>query len=167
MSWEKLKVSAGKTQAAVSAVSASSNGSGGRYRHWLAFRLRQEFFKMDWLRAGARVDVAIGRGEHAGALRILSGSDFVLLNSTGRNKDPNKAVVVLRLPAMAGQSAAKFKARALSFEVAGGGIVIHISELLTRGSPAEAQPSASGAPFKMSAPSHAAVLTDRQQALRR
>jgi hypothetical protein len=122
MSWKKLPKPLTQNKSIKKpALSASSNGTGGRFTHWLDFVLRPAALDVDWLHKGAGVDVAIGEKEHAGFLMLSRGRDFTV-SSVGGVNAKSEAVVRLRIPAVAGQTTKKFKPCDLSYEIAGGGI---------------------------------------------
>lgn len=104
MSWSPLLPFPRRGVAARSTAPVIVSGSRqGRYRQVLTITVRPQFLVggLPFWRVGNSVTAELGTGDHAGLLRILlgRGGPFPLRPSAGRRQD-----VVLRLPALPGQS---------------------------------------------------------------
>jgi len=104
MTWHALEPARGR--AAAAAVALSSFLGRGRVAAAMTLTLRRgQLDNHAMIAEGARVRVLLGRGEHAGMLRIEPGEGFVLSRPGG--KRPALDLVCIRLPLPPGVLAAK------------------------------------------------------------
>lgn len=122
MTWTNLEPYAAKSAGKVAAaVMLSASKPDGRFRPLLMITLRPDLFDGGapaWLKAGARVSVQRGAGEHAGYLRIVPGGAFVV------GRTPKSPVLRISLPPLPAQKPAKQHPLACEFDFQDGWISI-------------------------------------------
>lgn len=125
--------------------------------------LRPDRLDCAWLKKGASVKVDLGEAEDVGRLRISENGPFLVTRVGGGQKNGSADVhplqiIISKLP---GQAAGAFKAMPVNFTVSGPRALI--IDLPYWAISAERTPAndPKGAPFKLGAPSHAAVNRER------
>lgn len=104
MSWADLappKPSGSRVAAAEASLSMMDGKGRWTAGHILILRADVMEEAPAWLKAGNTVSVAIGAGEHAGAVRITPGGPFILAKGAGKAKDRTVKLRLAPLPGVA------------------------------------------------------------------
>jgi hypothetical protein len=153
-------------------VGLRSNGSGGRYKQWLAIFLRPDCLWPAGIALGKTVKVHQGQQDGKAMLRITPGGPFTLIK-IGGIKGKADSAIQLRLPALPGQSGGAQPLTRVNFDLQSSdgfdSLLIELPAWATEcpqivpPAPA-ARPAVNGtaapAPYRMGAPSHKQVLKD-------
>lgn len=136
------------------AVGMSCNGAGKRYQPWTSILIRPEQVGLPWIAKGAMAKVQIGNGQDAGKLRISAKGPFSFRAAAGKS-----TALLLRIPGLQNHANGAQPLRAVSYTISDLSIIIDLPGWAL-GSTTQQPPvaTATGAPFKLGAPSHADVL---------
>jgi hypothetical protein len=151
-----------KQKTAEIAMGISTNGAGGRFAQTLRFLFRPSALNLTWLQTGETVKVELGTGEDSGFLRITPNGPHTLRSPPTKT---SRHASTLKIPAPPRMHPQKRPLEAADYKIAGGGgIVITLPAWCLSHAPAASKPApAPTGPYKIGAPSHAEVITNRAQ----